>query len=332
MISGLINGLKKWQYIRSRTSLRHCFYKLLQLYYRPSLIPLKLLVMRIVEVNGVAKAFAQHKVLSDISFVVEKGSFTALLGKNGSGKSTILNILMGQERLDKGTCLLFGENIQDDPAHLKNKIGYVSEKIRLDHPQSIEKYIDGFGKLFDQYDYDYFKAMAKEVKIDLSKQFGAYSRGQKMQIVLMSALAHHPELILVDEITSVLDAFARSFFIDELKEMTKKGGTVIITTNIVNEVQFYCTDVIFLSDSKVKFQTPLAEIPSNFKKIRPHLTDHPIFKSENCIWSGINSDGSQSYILSKEAYAGMDLKGILEDKRIVTLEDLFIFYSQSDKR
>ncbi|WPU64803.1 ABC transporter ATP-binding protein [Peredibacter starrii] len=287
--------------------------------------------MNIIEVKNLSMAFGANKVLEDISFNIKKGSFTALLGQNGSGKSTILNLLMGQLKLSKGECELFGQDIKKDPYELKNKIGLVTEKIRFDYPETIHKFMAEYAKLFNHFDLEYFYKLAQDVKLDLSKQFGSYSRGQKMQIVLMSALAQKPELLLIDEVTAVLDAYTRNYFITLLRQFTSQGGTVIITTNIVTEVQFYCSDVIFLNNKKIKFQTELAQIKSDFKKIRIKDGTHPVLQKKDCIWAGINSDGSQTYLVSKETFKSLDLNGIHEDKRSITLEDLYIYHSQSEE-
>lgn len=282
--------------------------------------------MKIIEAKHLRKAFHEKVILDDVSFSIDKGTFTALLGKNGSGKSTTLNILMGQLKLDEGDCFLFGESVKDDPYHLKNKIGHVTEKIRFDYPASVESFIRDYSKLFEKFNLKLFFQMAKDVDINLSNQFGSYSRGQKMQIVLMAALSHSPEVLLIDEITSVLDAYSRNYFIERLHNFRDKGGTVVITTNIVSEVQHSCTDVIFLSDNKIKFQTPLKDIPANFTKVRwAHKDKLP---AGQYIISGINSDGSLSYIIPNELLTQAVAEGMTEDKRTVTLEDLYIYHSQ----
>lgn len=284
--------------------------------------------MNIVEVQGLSKAFGENRVLDKIDFTIQKGTFTALLGKNGSGKSTILNILMGHELYDEGACFIMGEDLKSNPVNLKNRIGHVSEKIRLDYPMSMTEFIPQYGKFFENFDLGYFKKIAKEANIDLNKQFGEYSRGQKMQVVLMAALAQSPELLLIDEITSVLDAYARTYFISVLKEYTSRGGTVVLTTNIVNEIQFICSDVLFLSKGHIKFQSPIQDIKSNFRKIRTFNKMHPFLGQHESIWCGVNSDGSHSYIVPGTA-ASVLPEGILEDRRIVSLEDLYIYHSQS---
>ena len=284
--------------------------------------------MNVVEAKDINKSFNNNRVLDGVNFVIRKGTFTALLGKNGSGKSTILNILMGSESLDNGECKIFGEGIKSNPDHLKSIIGHVSENIAFNYPLKMNAFVKEYAKFFPRYDISIVENHAKKANIDLNKYFGEYSRGQKMQIALMFALAQNPQLLLIDEITSVLDASSRTYFINVLKDFTVAGGTVIMTTNIVNEVQFYCSDVLFLSNGKVKFQTSLADIPKSFLKIRSQPGATPIFDSQDLIWSGINSDFSNSYIVTNRNINLRDFQGYQEEKRAVTLEDLYIYHSQ----
>jgi ABC-2 type transport system ATP-binding protein len=286
--------------------------------------------MKIIEAKNISKSFNDNPVLSKVSFAIEKGTFTALLGKNGSGKSTILNILMGEILLDKGDCLLFGRDLKSNPDDLKNKIAHVSEKIFFAYPMAISKFIPEYAKFFTSFDTKLFFQMAEDVKLDLGRTFGTYSRGQKMQILLMAALAQGAELLLVDEVTSVLDAFSRNYFIARLKEFTAKGGTVILTTNIVSEVQNFCTDVLFLSQNQIKFQTPLKSVGENFKKVRSLDGKHPLLKNQQCFLSGTNSDGSFSYIFPQNKVNEKDFPDLMQDKRGVTLEDLYIYHSQRE--
>lgn len=286
--------------------------------------------MNVVEVKKLSKSFLNVKVLDEINFEIHEGRFLALLGKNGSGKSTILNILIGNEKLDQGEVYIFGKDIKKDPSEIKNLIGYVSEKIQFSYPMTIHKFLQNYGRFFDFFDFDFIEKAANDLGISLNKQFDGYSRGQKMQIILLAALAHRPKLLLIDEITSVLDASSRKYFISLLKDFTLRGGTVLITTNIVNEVQYFCDEVIFIENSRIKFQTALKDIPSNFIKIRVKDADHPILNVQGVVWVGINSDGTQSYIAPDDSL-GL-FPDVIRDLRAVTLEDLYIYHSQQGEK
>lgn len=288
--------------------------------------------MNVVEARGLSKAFGGNKVLNDINFEIHKGSFTALLGKNGSGKSTTINLLMGNELMDKGECFLFGESLRSNPTRIKNKIGLVTEKIYFNFESTVEKFIRSYSTLFENYDQSIFFRMADDVGIDLKKNFREYSRGQKMQIVLMSAFAQKPELMLIDEVTSVLDAYSRNYFVTALKNFTLNGGTVVLTTNIVNEIQHQCTEVIFLLNGSIKFQTPINEIPSDFIKVRVSPRENILENVTAALWTGTNSDGSESFIIPNALIATLDQSKILQDRRQVTLEDIYVYFSQQDKK
>ncbi|MFP5490168.1 MAG: ABC transporter ATP-binding protein [Bacteriovoracia bacterium] len=283
--------------------------------------------MSIIEAKNLSLAFGDHQVLSDINFTINRGSFTALLGKNGAGKSTILNILMGQFPGSKGDCKIFNEDIRKNPSHLKQRIGHVSENINFSYPVSVKEFIKIYGSLFINYDYGYFDQLVNDFEISINKPFHQYSRGQKMQIVLMAALAQRPELLLVDEITSVLDASARNRTIDLLSNFTKSGGTVILTTNIVGEIQNFCTHVMFLQDTKIKFHSHMSEVSKNFRKIKT-LKPSPIITLANAAWIGTNSDGSQSYIVPSDKFSQLNANDFQDDRRALTLVDIYNYHGQ----
>ena len=148
-----------------------------------------------------------------------------------------------------------------------------------------------------------------------------------MQLSLILSLAMNPKLILLDEITSVLDTKARKFFLDELKQFTQRGGAVVITSNIVSELDYYSDRVIILNDGVVRLDAKRDEISTEFVKLRKkHDDEYPVFLDENCIWAGINSDRSESFILDKELVEKYQVDKELLDKRMVTLEDIFLYY------
>lgn len=281
----------------------------------------------ILETYGLSKKYHGKTVLEDINFQLEKGSFCALLGENGAGKSTLLNILMGQEYSDRGTGKVLNISLDKDLSFQKNQIGLVTEKLDYDVPLSVGKFFDRYSEFFDNWDNELFLQLMNDRKLELSRNFSEFSRGQKMQIALISALAIRPTLLLIDEITSVLDIYARKFFIEILKKFTKEGGTVLITTNIISEIEYATDRIIILDKGKICLNENVNDIPSKFIKIRnASHQDHPIFKHEGCFWSGNNSDGSSSFIVPCNVASQFQLPDEILDKRSITLDEIFIYF------
>ncbi|MBF0206875.1 MAG: ATP-binding cassette domain-containing protein [Oligoflexia bacterium] len=287
----------------------------------------------ILSVKNVSKHYYGSQVLDNISFDLKKGVFCCLLGENGAGKSTLLNILMGQECLDHGEGEIMGVSLRHDLAMVKNSIGLVSEKISYDVSVLVGKFFEQYSKLFECWDQSLFLSLMKERKLDLTRSFGDYSRGQRMQTALIAALAIRPKLLLIDEVTSVLDIWARKFFIEIMKKFTREGGTVLITTNIISEIQYAVDQIILINKGVIQLQENISEIPSKFIKIRSVANiELPIFKDPSCFWSGENSDGSHSYIVPISVAQQYSIPDKIRDRRAVTLDELFIYFIKTGEK
>ena len=129
---------------------------------------------------------------------------------------------------------------------------------------------------------------------------GELSRGQLVQMSLVLNLAYSPSLILLDEVTAVLDARVRSFLMTDLSERVRLGATVLLATNIVTEVQNIANALILIGDKKIKVNATTEKISSEFLKLKKRKnSDHPIFRRESCIEVGLSSDGDPLYLVSR---------------------------------
>lgn len=152
-----------------------------------------------------------------------------------------------------------------------------------------------------------------------------------MQFFLMLYLATKPDIMLIDEITSVLDVYAREYFLLELKHFIKAGGTILFTTNIISEVQNYTDHLIFIHEKGIKINDPIEKIKTDFVKIRKTADNsHAIFDHEKCCWAGENTDGSTSYIVPKDIFEEFQLDDSFIDRRKIVLSDIFIYYFNFD--
>ncbi len=284
------------------------------------------------KIKNLTKSFSSNIVLKDVDLEIEEGKLTTLLGINGSGKSTLLNILSGFELPDSGKVTYKDESLSRLSFRHKHDIFFVHEKLNYSFPITIMEYINSLKEGISKWDQDFFDEMVKNRKIDLNNNFLNLSRGQKMQVALMIGLASRAKVLLLDEITSVIDIYGRKYFLDILQKYVKEGNTVVITTNIINELEFYTDKLVVIRDKKIELNKSVEDIPKLFRKIRKTIDcKDVVFDNKECVWAGVNSDKSISYIIPIETYESFKVSDQLLDRRKSTLEDVFIYYFSQEK-
>ena len=222
----------------------------------------------ILEISNISKQFLFKKVLKDISFSLLPGKFYSLIGENGAGKSTIFKIIVGLEYPNDGTGLLLGESLTEISASNKHKIGIVSEQIELEGPLNMQDFFQFYSTFFPKWDSKLFNYIIRHQKLDLRKQFKKYSRGEKMQLVLIAELCKSPEILLIDEITSVLDIYGRQFYLNLFRDYTtKKNGTIFLTTNIITEASHFIDHIFVLKNGRLIFDDAKINISESVLKI-----------------------------------------------------------------
>lgn len=280
-----------------------------------------------IKLKNVVKKFDDQLIHQDINLEFEQGKLTTLLGANGSGKSTLLKMIAGIEHPSEGSITIDGESVHEFNFSKKHEIFFIHENLEIHVPMSMKDYIIIMKESMPNFNLELFYKIAEDRKISLDKNFFEYSRGQKMQMTLAIGIASNSPILLIDEVTSVIDVYGRKYFLDLLDKYVSTGKTVIITTNIINELEFYTNRLIILKNNIVTLDKDVGDIPELFKKIRrPKNTNHEVFEDENCVWAGVNSDHSVSYIIPLKDYEKYDVPDEFHDKRKSTLEDVFVYY------
>ena len=284
-----------------------------------------------IKVSKVSKFFDSNQVLEDITLEFPKGKLTTLLGKNGSGKSTLLKLISGTALPSKGNIQYKSTEVSSFNFPYTKELAFIHEGIDLHLPYTFDEYVKRSKSITPNWNQELFDKIITDQKLNTKQGFSDYSRGQKMQLLLAKAIASSIPVLLIDEITSVMDVYARKYFLDLLDQYVKDGNTVIITTNIINELEFYTNHLIILKDSKIVLNEDVKSITTNFIKLRKRDgTTHEVFDHPNCVWSGVNSDRSVSYIIPNLEFETImtnnEIPEEIIDKRQSTLEDIFIYY------
>lgn len=283
----------------------------------------------LIELNQIQKFFGSKTVLKSVSLKLQEGKFYALLGKNGAGKSTLIKVLMKCEVPDQGSGSVLGKSLDDDDASVNEEIGYVSENLNYTFSMSLSELFRSLSKLYPRWNEEEFQNIVRRLKIDPSRSYRDLSRGQKMQVSFAAAIAMQPKLILLDEVTAVLDADARAYLMDILNQFVKRGGTVVMATNIVSEVQYYADHLLLVDQGSLRLDATVSDLLAKFAKLRlKEGMSHSILQKKECIPVTLNSDRSISYLIPQSELGSDGLPAELVDRRGITLEEIFIYYTR----
>lgn len=207
---------------------------------------------KIIECNNVTHYYGDRLIYKDLEFSVETGKILGLLGKNGTGKTTIINILNGYLKPKSGECKLFGENSQCLSVNTKNKVGLLLEG-HIQHTYcnaiQIEKFHSAF---FPNWQKEAYYELLNKMKISHTQKISTMSCGQRSQIALGLLFAQNPELFILDDFSMGLDPGYRRLFVEYLKEFVcAENKTVFLTSHIIQDMERLIDDCIILDYGKI---------------------------------------------------------------------------------
>ncbi|WP_297132782.1 ABC transporter ATP-binding protein [Terrisporobacter sp.] len=213
-----------------------------------------------IEVKNVKKKYGKVKALDDVSFNIEEGKITAILGVNGVGKSTILKSIAGLVKADKGEILIDGEKINQK---IYNKLAFVPD-IDIHFPHLNIKETFEFMKLFyTNWDEKRAYEMLKVFSLSDNQMISDLSKGNKARVKIIIGFAQRAKYTLLDEPFSGIDIFTREEFIKAILEFIEEDESIVITTHEVDEIEQIVDDVIIISNGKVAQKFNAEEVREN---------------------------------------------------------------------
>jgi len=218
----------------------------------------------IIQMHDVAKYFGSAIVLSNLDWEVGQGQVVGLLGRNGAGKSTLMECLLGLRELDAGSVRLFGEDVAALSEANRARIGYVPQKSNLFEWMTPLQLLDYFKAMYPRWNGVKVDALLERWGFDalmLNKPIGRLSGGEQQRLSIIRALAHDPDLLVLDEPVSSLDPAGRRAFLAELVDgVIERGTTVVFSTHILTDLERVALDVAFLKEGRIALQGPLDEL------------------------------------------------------------------------
>ncbi len=220
-------------------------------------------------VDGLTVRYGRTIALDAVSLDVPTGSVFALLGRNGSGKSSLVRCLLGQQKPEAGRLELLGSEPWARRALLMERVGVVPEE--PDAPREMTpRQLGAFcSRLYSTWDAKGFDARLSRFGVPPATAFGRLSKGQKGLTQLSLALAASPQLLLLDDPTLGLDPVARHAFFDEIvTELADRGTTVVLTTHDLAGVERIADRVGILKDGRLLLCEETEALKSRFRTVR----------------------------------------------------------------
>ena len=214
----------------------------------------------LVTIEHLVKSFGHTRALDGLDLEVRPGEVHGFLGPNGSGKSTTIRVLLGLLRADSGTVRLLGGDPWRDAAELHRRLAYIPGEVNLWPNLTGGEVIDLLGRLRGGHDQTRRAELVDLFELDLTKKARAYSKGNRQKVALVAALASRVDLLLLDEPTSGLDPIMENRFQDCVNDFRHAGGTVLLSSHILAEVESLCDRVSIIRAGRVVESGTLAEL------------------------------------------------------------------------
>lgn len=220
------------------------------------------------KIENVSKTFENFS-MNNINIMLEPGKIMGIIGDNGSGKTSIINLIMGLYKPSSGKIELNGNNVENDPVGYKNDIGFVYDNLSF-YPnlklRDYKKIIAMFYKNFDEEVYDmYFN----NFNLDSEEKIKNLSKGQCEKVMISTALSHHAKLLILDEPIYGLEKTVRKELIRIFKDYIKReNGSVIISTHNVSELEEIYDQIVYLEKGNILFNLKKKDIIKDFRVIR----------------------------------------------------------------
>ncbi len=219
----------------------------------------------VVKINNLSKTFGGKQALDKVSLEVIKGRVLGLVGENGAGKTTLINHILGAYKPEQGNVSVFGLDPIKYPKEVLSRIGYLSETRDLPRWMRIDQFIRYISAFYPSWDMEYANQLLKQFELDPKRKIGELSRGELARAGLLGAIAHRPDLLLLDEPSSGLDPVARMDILSAVvRSVAEEGRTVLFSSHLLDEVERIADDICMIHQGRVVLRGTLDDIRDRF--------------------------------------------------------------------
>jgi len=281
-----------------------------------------------VEVRGLTLSYAGKPVLDQLEWQLLPGQVVGLLGRNGVGKTTLLESLLGLRDAAGGEVRLFGSPLAQMDDGMRARIGFVPQQSQLFDWLTPKQLLAYFRSFYPKWNAPKAEALMSRWEIPQDQLISKLSGGQQQRLSIVRALAPEPDLLVLDEPVSSLDPVGRRDFLRELVEQVlDRGTTVVFSTHILSDLERVAFNVAFMARGRIAVQAPLSDLMDGCRRITGPASrvDLHVRAQALTVLSRRELAGGQLAVLATGEHAARP-EGLHDEP--LSLEDLFAELTQ----
>ena len=219
--------------------------------------------MDLLEINHLYKSYDSKNVLCDINLKVKQGKIIGLLGKNGTGKSTLIKLINDLLVPDKGNIKVNGKAIGVES---KKIISYLPERTYLNKNMTVLEVINYFRDFYDNFDSAKAIKLLQDLKLDVNQKLSKMSKGMQEKVQLVLVMSRKAKLYILDEPLGGVDPATRDYILDTILNNFSDDASIIISTHLISDIERILDEVIFIDNGKIIIQSDADNLRNNEKK------------------------------------------------------------------
>lgn len=280
-------------------------------------------IRNVIELEHVSKDYGDFK-LDDVSFTVPEGSVCGFIGQNGAGKTTTINLILDVIRRDSGEVRVFGENVDENSAGLREDIGVVFDEMGF-HEFMTGKDINIMMKnIYKNWDEEAFFGYLKQFALPAKKKCGAFSRGMRMKLQIAVALSHHAKLLVMDEPTSGLDPIVRNEMMNIFRDfVVEEDHTILLSSHITGDLEKLADEVVFIDGGRIVLAGNKDEMLEKHGILKCKKDEVEKISKSLIVSAEVGSFGAEVMVNDRKAAQKLYPDMVIEP---AALEQIMIFY------
>ena len=213
--------------------------------------------MELLECKSLSKSFDNKKILKDINLIIPRGKIIGLLGKNGTGKTTLIKLINGLLTPTTGEILVNGK-----PLGIESKlsISYLPERTYLDKSMTVNDTVKYFTEFYQNFNPEKAYKLLKDLNLDCNQKLQKMSKGMQEKLQLILVMSRDADLYILDEPLGGVDPATRDYILDTILSNFKEGSSVIISTHLISDIERILDEVIFIDKGKIILTAPADEL------------------------------------------------------------------------